>query len=132
MIAAGALALGRKVAEALMTDTVRVFRRTESGEFDDVTGEPEYTDTELYEGPGRLALRSSVVRDVDAGQQLQALQGPRLDLPVEGSGGIESGDRFEVLASVSDAALVGVSGVVSGGFPQTYATARRLPVEVLG
>lgn len=132
MIQFGALGIGRRLAEALMTDTVRVFRRTESGDFDDVTGEPEYTDTDLYEGPGRLVLRSSVVRDVDAGHQLQAVQGPRLDLPVAGTGGIGSGDRFEVTASVSDSALVGVSGVVSGGFPQTHATARRLPVEVLG
>ena len=131
-IVSGALSMGRTLAESLMTDTVRVFRRTESGDFDDVTGEPAYTDTELYEGPGRLVLRSSVVRDVDAGHQLQALQGPRLDLPVEGTDDIESGARFEVTASASDSALVGVSGVVSGGFPQTYATARRLPVEVSG
>lgn len=130
-MAIGAVGLGRRMAESLMTDTVRVFRRVSTGDFDNTTGEPVFTDTDVYVGPGRLVLRSSAVRDVDAASQLLALQGPRLDLPVEGTGDIRSDDRFVVTASATDGGLVGVGGVVKGGFPQTFATARRLPVEVV-
>lgn len=132
MIASGALAFGRKVAEGLMSDTVRVFRVATTSDFDDETGLPVEVETDVYVGPGRLVLRSSVVRDVDAAAQLIGLQGPRLDVPVAGTGGIRGDDRFVVTASAADDALVGVSGVVKGGHPQTHATARRLPVEVIG
>jgi hypothetical protein len=132
VIASGALAFGRALAESLMSDTVRVFRVVTTEDFDPETGEPVTTETDLYTGPGRLVLRSSVVRDVDAAHQLIGLQGPRLDVPVADTGDIRGDDRFVVTASETDDALVGVSGVVKGGHPQTHATARRLPVEVIG
>jgi hypothetical protein len=113
-----------------MTDTVRIVRRTLTGGVDS-NGEPAFTEAELFEGPCRLVLRSGVVRDVDAQSQLLAVQGPRLDVPVVGTGGVKNGDRFEILSSATDSALVGLSGVVSGMFPQSYSTARRLPVEVV-
>ena len=127
-IARGALSLGRGVAESLMTDTVRVFRRVNGPVGED--GNPTVTDTTIFEGPCRLVLRSSMVRDVDAQSQLLAVQGPRLDVPVTGSGGVKNGDRFVILSSATDAELVGLEGVVAGMFPQSYSTARRLPVEV--
>lgn len=120
----------RRQAESLMTDTVRVFRRTVGNDFDPVTGEPVHTDSTVYEGPGRLVMRQVAVRDVDAASQLLSVLNPRLDVPVAGTGGIRSDDRFEVTAS-ADAGLVGVSGRVAAGFFQTHATARRLPVEVI-
>jgi len=128
-MATGALTLGRQLAESLMTDTVRIFRRTMTGGVD-ANGEPVFTDTTIFQGACRLVLRSSVVRDVDAQSQLLAVQGPRLDVPVAGTGLVKNGDRFEILTSATDAELVGLSGVVSGMFPQSYSTARRLPVEV--
>jgi hypothetical protein len=128
-IASGALGMGRSLAETLMTDTVRIFRRVDAGTVDE-NGEAESTDTELFAGPARLVLRSSVVDKADVQSQLLGVQGPRLDVPIVGTGGVRNGDRFEVTASLTDSALVGLEGVVAGMFPQTYATARRLPVEV--
>jgi hypothetical protein len=112
-----------------MTDTVRIFRRVDAGTVDE-DGEAEYTDTDLFTGPARLVLRSSVVNKADAQSQLLGVQSPRLDVPIVGTGGVRNGDRFEITASLTDSALVGLSGVVAGMFPQTYSTARRLPVEV--
>ena len=129
-IARGALSMGRGVAESLMTDTVRIFRRTLGSIGED--GNPTVTDTDVWEGPCRLVLRAgSSVRDVDAQSQLLAVQSPRLDVPIAGTGGVKNGDLFEITASDTDSSLVGLSGVVAGMFPQSYATARRLPVEVV-
>ena len=111
-----------------MTDTVRVFRRVHGPIGDD--GNPTNVDTTMYEGPCRLLLRSSVVRDVDAQSQLLGVQGPRLDVPVAGTGGIRNGDLFVMLTSEGDPEVVGLEGVVAGMFPHTGSTARRLPVEV--
>ena len=130
-IARGALDLGRTLAEALMSDIVRIWRETPTGTGIDANGNPAVTVTELYSGPGRLVVRSGVVRDVDAQSQLLAVQSPRLDVPVAGTGGVKNGDLFEVTASDTDSSLVGLSGVVAGMFPQSYSTARRLPVEVV-
>jgi hypothetical protein len=129
-IARGALGMGRSLAETLMTDTVRIFRRVDAGTVDE-DGEAEYTDTDLFTGPARLVLRSGAsVSHVDAQSQLLGVQSPRLDVPIVGTGGVRNGDRFEITASLTDSGLVGLAGVVAGMFPQTYATARRLPVEV--
>lgn len=129
-LATGALGMGRSWAESLMTDTVRIIRRTPTGVLDETTGQPGYTEATIYEGKCRLVLRSNMVRDVDAQSQLLAIQGPRLDVPVAGTGDIKNADVFTMLTSETDAELVGVSGHISGMFPQSYATARRLPVEV--
>ncbi|MDR6907472.1 hypothetical protein J2X63_003180 [Agromyces sp. 3263] len=130
-IARGALSMGRGVAESLMTDTVRIFRRAYLDTADD-DGNPEFTDTDVWSGPARLVLRSAAaIRDVDAQSQLLAVQSPRLDVPVEGTGGVKNADRFVILSSATDPESVGLEGFVSGMFPQTYSTARRLPVEVV-
>lgn len=126
-VAAG-LSEFRVLAESRMTDSVRVFRRTFGPVGDD--GNPTVTDTDIYVGPCRLVLRSSVVRDVDAQSQLLGVQQPELHLPVVGSIDVKNADRFVMTGSVGDPALVGLTGVVSGMFPHSGSTARRLPVEV--
>lgn len=129
-IASGALGMGRTLAEGLMTDTVRIFRRADSGTVDG-NGEAVYTDADLFTGPARLVLRAGAsVNQVDVASQLLGVQSPRLDVPIVGTSGVKNGDRFEITASLTDSGLVGLTGVVAGMFPQSYATARRLPVEV--
>lgn len=126
----GALPSMQANAVSLMRDTVRIRRREPvSGDPDPVTGEYPATYTTIYEGKCRLVLRSNVVRDVDSGSQLMAVQEPRLDVPVAGTGGILPGDVFVILSAV-DPGLVGVDGVISGRFDQSLASARRLPVKV--
>ena len=109
----------------MMVDTVKITRKGPSV-LDPDTGEYTPSVATVYEGKCRLVMRSSVVQDVDAQSQLQALQGPRLDVPVAGTGGIESGDLFE-LTNGDDA---GLKGRIAGLFPQSLKTARRLPVEI--
>lgn len=112
-------------AESMMRDTVRITR--EGAEvFDPDTGTYTPSVTTIYEGKCRLVLRSSVVQDVDAQSQLLALQGPRLDVPVAGTGGVLPDDLFELLSG--DGA--GLTGRVAGVFPQSLKTARRLPVQI--
>lgn len=132
MSALTAAASGRRAAEAIMHDTVRIRRKSKPApgtDPDPVSGEYPESLTTIYEGKCRLVLRSNVVRDVDSGSQLMAIQEPRLDLPVSGTGDIMPDDVFEMLSSV-DPGLVGVSGVVAGRFDQSLASARRLPVKV--
>ena len=129
-IVVGVSAYMRGMAEVLMVDTVRIRRKgAASPTPDPVTGELVYTYTTLYEGKCRLVLRSGVVRDVDAQSQLLAVQGPRLDVPVSGTGDVKADDEFEMLSSI-DAEMVGVVGRVAGRFDQSLKSARRLPVEV--
>lgn len=125
----GALARGRAIAEARMTDTVRVTRATEPV-FDEETGTYTPTIVTVYSGPGRLKLNSTVVGAVDAQGQNLASQSPRLDLPVSTSGDVRVNDTVEVTASVNDPASVGLRLNIEGVFYQTDATARRFPVEV--
>ena len=125
----GALSRGRALAEARMTDTVRITRQSEPV-FNNATGTYAPTTLTIYTGPARLVLSSSVVRTVDAQGQNLAGQTPRLDLPVATSGAVQVNDTVEVTASVNDAASVGLRLNVEGLFFQTDATARRFSVEV--
>ena len=129
-IVSGTLSWSQRFSESLMSDTVRIRRKgAASPTPDPVTGELVYDYTTLYEGKCRLVLRSGVTRDVDAQSQLLAVQGPRLDVPVLGTGDVKADDEFEILTSV-DAEMVGVKGRVAGRFDQSLKSARRLPVEV--
>ena len=128
-IVLGALGMGQALAESLMVDTVRIRRKGGTPVPDPVTGELVYTYTTMYEGKCRLVLRSGITRDVDAQSQLLAVQGPRLDVPVSGSGDVKADDEFEILTAV-DSEMVGVKGRVAGRFDQSLKSARRLPVEV--
>ena len=128
-IVVGVSAYMRGMAEVLMVDTVRIRRRSGAPVPDPVTGDLVSSYTTIYEGKCRLVLRSGVVRDVDAQSQLLAVQGPRLDVPVAGTGDVQADDEFEILSSV-DSEMVGVKGRVAGRFDQSLKSARRLPVEV--
>ena len=129
-VESGVLGFGRRMAEARMTDTVRISRQSGAPTPDPVTGDLVYTSTTVYEGKCRLVLQSTVVRDVDAQSQLLGVQQPRLDVPVSGTGDVRNGDVFVILSSEADSQLVGLEGVVAGMFPHSGSTARRLPVEV--
>lgn len=121
---------GRALAEARMTDTWKVTRDNDEPVLDTETGTYVPSTATIYEGPGRLKLSSSVVSEVDAQGQLLAQQGPRLDLPVDTSADVLTGDLAECIASTHDASMVGHVVTIKGIFLQTDATARRFPVEV--
>lgn len=116
---------GQRAAERLMVDTVRITREGDEV-FDPETGTYIPSVVTVYEGKCRMVMRTSVVQDVDAQSQLQALQGPRLDVPVAGTGGILPDDRFELTGGDE----AGLTGRIAGLFPQSLKTARRLPVQI--
>lgn len=114
-------------AESMMFDSVIVRRQTGTTP-DYESGEDVPTYVTVYAGRCRLVMRSTVVSDADSASELVALQGPRLDVPVSGTAGIKPDDRFELTSGDS----VGLTGRVSGVFPQSLKTARRLPVQISG
>lgn len=120
----------RAHAESRMTDTVKITRGAGEPVWDEETGMYDDAPVDVYEGPARLRLASSVVGDVDAQGQLLAAQTPVLSLPVLTSGGVKVNDTVLITASQNDPALVGLVLNVEGLFFQTDATARRLQVEV--
>lgn len=119
----------RAQAEARMTDTVLI-TRAGTPTFDPETGTYPETLVIVYEGPCRIKLASTVVRDLDAQNQILAEQAPRLDLPIGESGDVKPGDMAVLTASVRDPAAIGLRMSVSGVFFQTDATARKFPVEI--
>jgi hypothetical protein len=123
-IASGAASWGQSLAESLMVDTVRI-RRKSGTVWDDASGQNVPSYVTVYEGKCRLVLRSGVVRDVDAQSQLLSVQTPELHVPVTAAGVLPD-DEFEMLTGDDS----GLSGRVSGVFPQTLKTARRLPVVI--
>lgn len=103
-----------------------------------VTGKTLNTDTDkyvpikvtVYTGSCRLLFSSNRVSSREAEGQLRAAQEIQLHLPVNASSGIEVGDVAKITADI-DSSLVDREFRVTGLFAQTYATARRVPVESL-
>lgn len=86
---------------------------------------PVYT----YQGPCRLKFNPRFPQQGDAAGQTVAKQYVVLYLPVEGSGSVRVGNVAVVTSCPGDPSLVGRRFEVTGEFHQTYATARRVPVE---
>jgi hypothetical protein len=125
------IAAGRRFQEARMPATVLIERVT-GRVFDESTG--EYTDQKktIYTGKCRLDFRASLetmARDMEG--QLLAEQRPTLFLPIVGSEAVTVNDVATITGNPLDGAAVGLRVRVTGLSAATYATARRLPGEVL-
>jgi hypothetical protein len=125
------IAAGRRFQEARMPATCTITRVT-GRTFNEATG--EYTDTvqTVYTGKCRLDFRASLQtleRDMEG--QLLADQRPTLFLPIVGSEAVTVNDMVTVTGNPLDGAAVGMRIRVTGLSATTYATARRLPGEVL-
>lgn len=86
---------------------------------------PVYT----YQGPCRVKFNPRFPQQGDAAGQTVAKQYVVLNLPVDGSGGVTAGNVAVITSCPGDPSLVGRRFAVTGEFHQTYATARRVPVE---
>lgn len=122
------LATFRAEAESLMFDACTV-----AGDsvpvFNETTLEYDTVEVESYSGPCRLRFGDTAVQDIEAAGQLLIGQRATLSLPVATSGGVLEGHVATITACVNDPALVGRKFRVEGGHHQTFATARRFPVE---
>jgi hypothetical protein len=132
MSAASTIGQGRRFNEALMASTCVIadagsepVLNEETGEYEPVVSDPS------YEGPCKIRFNSSVTSEVDAQSQLLVEQNAILSLPVEGSGNVSIGQYAVITANPMDAAMVGKKFRITGDHTQTFATARRFPVELV-
>jgi hypothetical protein len=121
--------MGRRQAEARMTETVRIGRLEEGT--DPVTLDPIQTLDVVYDGKGRIKFPSMNEVEVDAGGQLVVKQDLELHLP-SGTVGVTPDMRAVVDASTADPALVGRVFRVKGRPAAGQTTAARFPLEETG
>lgn len=129
---------GRRRAEALMLDSCTITRPAEGkGTWNESTGQydplPEVTVYPPADQTGRKGRCKVQTQDValttaDVAGRKAFIVAWRLDLPVDGSEGVQEGDTATITSSVFDAALVGRTFIVQGPHLGTAKTARRLPV----
>lgn len=124
MSARGTVLRGRKRAEALMIDTVRVDRPT--GAVNPVTGVPVVT--QVYAGKGKVQTFEAFERQPEVAGGTATIQRYTIHLPI-GTYVPAVNDVITVTASVLDSNLVGRRFVVSGLLHKTYATSYRLLVD---
>jgi len=128
MSAESTMRAGRALAERLMTDTATV------------TGEPTkgalgtdglYTSTspDLYTGACKVKATDTLVQDVNSQGRDLAVQRLTVDFPVSDDTIFAADARVIITASATDTALIGRSFRITGPHSQTFATARRYPVE---
>lgn len=123
---AQALADGRAIAEARMTETVTVGQYT-----DDVgtTGNATRTlVTERYAGIGRIKLETLAVSDRSEPDQSFVEQDPVLGIPTT-SPALHEGDEVVVTASTADPFLVGRRYRIAGTPQAGQTTAHRYPMK---
>jgi hypothetical protein len=126
-IAAGTTRLGRIQAEALMTSTGVVRRQTGTTE-DPVTFETVPVWETIYTGKARLKMAASSGTGAIPGAVIIETSAT-LSLPVDGSGSVLPNDVWEFSTNPLDTSLVGRQLRVTAASAETYATARRFPVE---
>lgn len=80
-ILTGVLSAGRAMAEARMTDSCVVTRKT-SGTWDEDAGDYVDADIEIYSGVCRIAFTASTPANINAGSALQSLGQLEIHVPV--------------------------------------------------
>lgn len=125
-IAAGAVAMGRKQAEASMESTCVITRATAPTENSDGVLTPG-TPTSIYSGVCRLRFTDARSNEVAAAGQAISKQDPSLSIPVAGTGAANV--RPDDIATITVDTETVVARI-AGMHTQTHATARRFPVEI--
>lgn len=127
-IAAGAVMMGRKQAEALMGSTCVIKRQTGTS-VSGTTGAETPTYTTIYTGVCRLRMSDAKSNEVAAAGQAIEIQSPILSIPVAATGSASVlTDDIAVITSPLDANVI--TARIAGFHTQTHSTARRFPVEV--
>ncbi len=119
-------ARGRRAAESLMTDLVRVSRASGGPVTDPVTGVVSVPSVVVYEGIGRVQSRQTEAETVD-GVQVYVLSSLVVQLPVHVSPLVD--DEVQVVESVMDPLLVGRVFRVKGSPRKSHATMTRCEAE---
>ena len=120
----------RAEVEALMVSACLIERLSEPV-LDETTGLYTPTRTLVYEGKCDLQFGNTAARDVTPQAQTIVEQAPTLKLPVNGTASILPGDVGTLTAHPNDPDKVGMTFRVGGIHTRTWATMRRIPIEVL-
>lgn len=113
-----------------MTTTCVITRTIEEALDEQTLRYPETTST-VYTGPCKVRFESARVFNRDVAGQVVGEQLPVLFLPVATSTEVDRGDVATITANPEDPSLVGMRIRINGQHAQTYATARRMPGEVV-
>jgi len=114
-----------------MTDMCVIRRADGAPALNEETGEYEPSFVDVYSGPCKVKFITSTVSEQDYQSQLVAEQQVVLSLPVDESAPVLVNDVAEITSSQTNVSGVGKHFRIAGLFDQTYATARRFPVEVV-
>jgi hypothetical protein len=129
MTAESAMLAGRRAAEAKMTDTADVYglpvRSWDEATLKYVTGSPVV----VYSGPCEIKLADVQVLEVEQQGQELGVQRAIVKFPVDADTVFAEGFTIKITASPTDEANVGRTFRVTSPHAQSYATARRYPVE---
>jgi hypothetical protein len=123
-----ALPMLRAQAESMMIDSCVIGVLERSTHIDEETGKYTYTLADpVYSGPCRYRAGGTAAGEIDAQGQSLVEQSDVLSLPVIGSEMVQK-DMVATVALTLDAAAPFSVRIVDNQ-QQTFATARRLPVE---
>lgn len=126
MRAARVTARGRRAAESLMSDVVRVSRASGRPVTDPVTGVVSTPSVEVYEGIGRVQGRATEAKTVD-GVQVYVLSDLTVQLPVSVEPVVD--DEVRVVESLTEPHLVGRTFRVKSAPRKSHATMTRCEAE---
>lgn len=124
-----ALKRGRKLDEAIMTDTCVISRATGETTTDPETGKvvPEFA--EVYTGPCMLGSAPSPGREVESGEYQYLIESPRLHLPHDAD--LQSGDEAIITATKTGNVSVGMRMTLMDLNRGTHRTSQRWNAEVV-
>jgi hypothetical protein len=116
----------------MMTDSCRIAESGGSRVLNEATGKYDVSGPVfIYAGRCQIKWGGTAPRAVDAAGQALVESAAVVKLPMAASADVRVGDLLEVTDSATDPALPGMRFRVTGPFQQTYATARRFPIEVV-
>ena len=133
MMLTGVLAMGRTMAESLLTETVTV-GVTVDGAFDESTGTypkvfQSHDAGRNGDGRARVKFPTLTVSERTPGGQTIAVQDVMLGLPVGFAGAVRVGDDVTVIGSDVDPDMVGRVFRVKGLAQSGAVTLNRFPLE---
>lgn len=123
----GVLGMGRRMAEARMTDKCEI-TRAGTPVWDEEAGENIGPVEVVYQGPCRVKHPSTAARDVEAGSQLLAVTFTELHLPLSAVG-VRADDAATILESSTRLEQAARQFTIMAPFDGSQTTALRFRVE---
>lgn len=118
---------GRLAAESLMSDTLRITRKSSAPVTDPVTGKVTYPSVTIYEGRGRIQSTGLQGREVTTGGADFDISTFTVQVPFDVD--LHNDDEAEMVASRMDARMVGRTFRIDTVPRKTHATMMRAGAE---